>query len=82
MSDKAYGCSAWRDGCHFTLWKDCLARGGGPVLNDKLVTMLLRDKSVRGSTGLVILEDGHIRFLPKDPEQKSVSYPIAYQKKG
>ena len=33
-------------------------------------------------TGTVILEDGHIRFLPKDPEQKSVSYPIAYQKKG
>ena len=82
VSDKAYGCSGWREGCHFTLWKDCLARGGGPALNDRLVTMLLRDRTVRGSTGTVVLEDNHIRFLPKDPEQKTVSYPIAYQKKG
>ena len=81
VSDKAYGCSAWRDGCRFTLWKDCLARGGGPTLNDRLVTMLLRDRSVRGSTGTVKLEEGHIRFYPKDPGAKVVSFPIAYQKK-
>ena len=82
MSDKAYGCSDWRQGCRFTLWKDCLARGGGPVLNDRLVGMLLRDGSVRGSTGTVRLEDGHIRFFPNDPAGKVVSFPIVYEKKG
>ena len=81
VSDKAYGCSAWRDGCAFTLWKDCLTRGGGPALNDRLVTMLLKDHSVRGSTGTVALEDGQIRFLPKEQGGQTVSCPIAYKKK-
>ena len=49
---------------------------------DRLVTILLRDRTVRGSTGVVTLEDGHIRFLPNDPNQKTVSFPIAYEKKN
>ena len=81
VSDKAYGCSAWRDGCAFTLWKDCLTRGGGPALNDRLVSMLLKDHSVRGSTGTVTLEDGQIRFVPKEQGGQTVSCPIAYKKK-
>ena len=79
---KAFGCSDWRGGCRFTLWKDCLARGGGPTLNSKLVTLLLRDQTVKGSSGVVKLEDEHIRFYPSDPDAKAVSFPYRYKKKG
>jgi DNA topoisomerase-3 len=80
-SEKAFGCSNWQNGCAFTLWKDCLTRGGGPALNDRLVSMLLKDHSVRGSTGTVVLEDGQIRFVPKEQGGQTVSCPIAYKKK-
>lgn len=80
-SAKAFGCSAWRDGCHFTLWKDCLTRGGGPVLNEKIVQLLLKDGVVRGSTGTLRLADGQISFTPKVQEMPSVSVGIRYEKK-
>ncbi|MBR6526213.1 MAG: DNA topoisomerase 3 [Clostridia bacterium] len=80
-SAKAFGCSAWRDGCHFTLWKDCLTRGRGPVLNEKIVQLLLKDGVVRGSTGTLRLADGQISFTPKVQEMPSVSVDIRYEKK-
>ena len=78
---KAFGCAAWRDGCHFTLWKDCLARGGGPQLNAKLVALLLEKGSIRGSTGMIDLKDGKISFTPNGQENPSVSLGITYEKK-
>ena len=78
---KAFGCAAWRDGCHFTLWKDCLARGGGPQLNAKLVALLLEKGSIRGSTGMIDLKDGKISFTPNGQDNPSVSLGITYEKK-
>ena len=80
-SEKAFGCSDWKAGCAFTLWKNCLTRGGGPVLNRKLVTLLLTQKTVRGSTGTIVLDQNNIRFEPADPGQTGVSVPIVYRKK-
>ena len=80
-NEKAFGCSGWKDGCAFTLWKDCLTRGGGPALSAKLVTLLLQQKSVRGSTGTVTLDGESIRFIPGTPEGREVSCPIVYRKK-
>ena len=81
-TEKAFGCSDWKSGCAFTLWKNCLERGGGPVLNRKLVTLLLDKKTVRGSTGTISLDQGNIRFEPSDPGQTGVSVPIIYRKKN
>ena len=78
---KAFGCSAWRDGCHFTLWKDGLKRGGGPALTEKLVQLLLQNGEVKGSTGTVALRDGQISFTPGGAEAPSAVQPIVYQKK-
>ncbi|MBO4926607.1 MAG: DNA topoisomerase III [Clostridia bacterium] len=78
---KAFGCSAWREGCRFTLWKDGLSRGGGPQLNEKLVKLLLENREVRGSTGVIALRDGQILFTPNGADAPSVSQPIQYQKK-
>ena len=77
---KAFGCSGWREGCHFTLWKDGLKRGGGPMLTEKLVQLALEKGTVSGSTGTVALQDGRLSFTPKGAEAPSVSFPILYQK--
>ena len=74
------GCSAWREGCHFTLWKDGLRRGGGPLLNEKLVRLLLEMKTVQGSTGVIKMDGGQVSFTPNGAEQPSVSFPVVYQK--
>ncbi len=78
---KAFGCSAWREGCHFTLWKDGLKRGGGPELTEKLVTLILEKGTVKGSTGVISLQNGQISFTPNGAEAPSAVQPIVYQKK-
>lgn len=80
-SPKAFGCSAWRDGCHFTLWKDCLTRGGGPVLNEKIVQLLLKNGAVAGSTGTMEIREGQLSFTPKGANMPSISVNVQYQKK-
>lgn len=77
---KAFGCSDWKNGCHFTIWKDGLKRGGGPAINQKIMTLLLKDREVRGSTGIIRLTDKEISFAPKDGTP-GISMPIIYQKK-
>ncbi len=81
-SEKAFGCSNWQNGCAFTLWKDCLTRGGGPQLTRRLVTLLLKQKTVRGSTGTVSIDGQSIRFDPAEPGLTGASAPIVYRKKG
>lgn len=80
-SPKAFGCTAWREGCRFTLWKDCLKRGGGPGLTNRIAALLLKDGTVRGSTGTIELKNGRITYTPKDAQAQAVSCPITYEKK-
>ena len=79
---KAFGCSAWKEGCHFTLWKDGLVRGGGPQLNEKIVRLLLKDSRVQGSTGLIEMKDGRLTFTRKGEDTPAVSVDVVYEKKG
>ena len=78
---KAFGCSAWKEGCHFTLWKNMLERGGGPTLTAKLVQMLLEKKTLRGSTGTIAISEGRITFTPNDVGIPTVAASIEYIKK-
>ena len=74
---KAFGCSDWKNGCHFTLWKDGLTRGGGPALNARIVQLLLQGGPVNGSTGTLQIKDGFVTFEPKDggaPARMSITY--------
>ncbi len=66
-NSKAFGCSRWRSGCQFTIWKDCITRVGGPELTEKLMKALLESPNgdLRGSTGTIHLRDGHVTFTPK-----------------
>ena len=76
----AFSCARQKEGCHFTLWKDCLTRGGGPALTDKLIRLLLEKRTLRGSTGVVSLADGRITFQPNDQPAPTVARSILYEK--
>ena len=78
---KAFGCSDWKNGCRFTLWKDGLARSGGPALNAKIVQLLLKDGQVKGSTGVIRLADGFVTFTPNGAEEPGARMTIVYEKK-
>ena len=77
---RTFFCDQSEKGCRFTLWKDCLTRGGGPELNQKLIQLLLRDKQVRGSTGVIVMDKGQIGFFPAGSQTPSVVRPITYGK--
>ena len=77
-NSKAFGCT--ERGCHCTVWKDCLVRGGGPEITGKLMSLLLEKKQLQGSTGILILKDGRILFYPNGSSQPSVNRSLIYQK--
>jgi len=79
-NDRAFGCSRWKQGCAFTLWKDALVRFGGPKLNRKIVEALFRDGQVKGSTGTVVLTGKTIRFQFKDSADATPVISMEYKK--
>ena len=64
-NSKAFYCSRWKDGCALKIWKDCVARAGGPELNEKLIRLLLKTPELRGSTGVLRLSGGSVSFEPR-----------------
>lgn len=80
-TEKAFGCSDWRNGCKFTLWKDALVRAGGPSLNRRIVTELLQKGEVKGSTGTIKLANGKLSYCEGAEGIIKVSVPILYEKK-
>ena len=77
-SGRAFGCT--EKDCNFTLWKDCLEKGGGPALTGKLVQLLLEKKQLQGSTGILMIREGHLLFYPNGSERPSVDRPMVYIK--
>ena len=75
---RAFGCT--EKDCNFTLWKDCLEKGGGPALTGKLVQLLLEKKQLQGSTGILMIREGHLLFYPNGSERPSVDRPMVYIK--
>ena len=63
-NSKGFYCTRYREGCKFTIWKDQLARQGGPQISEKLLRLCVEKKDVRGSTGVIHYHEGQIRFEP------------------
>ncbi len=78
-SPLAFNCT--EKSCKCTLWKDCLTRGGGPALTEKLLRLLLEKREVAGSTGTIALRDSNILFYPKGSQAPGVSRSLLYEKK-
>ena len=77
-NSRAFSCT--EKNCSFTLWKDCLEKGGGPALTGKLVQLLLEKKQLQGSTGILMIREGHLLFYPNGSEKPSVDRPMVYIK--
>ena len=77
---RAFSCT--EKDCHCTIWKDCLVNGGGPVLTDKLMLLLLEKKELQGSTGMLVIREGRILFYPKGSEIPSVNRPMIWERKA
>ena len=77
-SPRAFSCN--QANCHLTLWKDAVVSGGGPMLNEKLVGLLLQGKPIRGSTGTLSLSGQTLSFTPNGSDRPSVSRPAVYVK--
>ncbi len=81
-SERSFLCSRADQGCAMTLWKDCLTRGGGPELTARLVELLVTHRTVRGSTGVVMLTDrGQIAFYPQGSDAPSVLRPLVWERR-
>ena len=81
MQESGMAFSCTEKECKCTIWKDILTRGSGPALNEKLLRLILEKRQVRGSTGLITLQEGMLRFYPNGQEVPSVSRSILYEKK-
>ena len=79
-NEKAFGCSRWKQGCGFTLWKDVLTRYGGPTINKVIVARLIKDGYVKGSTGTITLSGGQLRFSYANSAEASPPISIVYKK--
>ena len=79
-SPKAFGCTAWREGCRFTLWKNCLDRAGGPQLNQKIVQLLLQSGEVKGSTGVIKIDSGYLTYTKTGEENPAARVSLIYEK--
>lgn len=80
-SPQTFFCSRLSEGCRFTLWKDCLVRGGGPEITAKLVQLLLRQRQLRGSTGVIVMDEQRIAFYPTGSDGPTANRSLIYQKK-
>ena len=80
-NQRAFFCARMSEGCQFTLWKDCLSRGGGPELNEKLLRLLLEKKEIHGSTGAIVMDDSRIAFWPTGAGNASIVRNLAYVKR-
>lgn len=64
-NSKAFYCSRWKAPCGLTIWKDAVARMGGPVLTAALMKRLLLENRVAGSTGILVHSNGSVSFEAK-----------------
>ena len=80
MQESSLAFSCTEKGCNCTIWKDCLQKGGGPVLDGKLMLLLLQKKQLQGSTGILAIRDGKILFWPNGSETPSVNRSLIYVK--
>lgn len=81
-SPLAYSCSLYGKDCYFTLWKDCLQKGGGPEITEKLLRLILEKRQVKGSTGTILLSNNQISFIPNSQSAPSAVRNLEYKKKS
>ena len=62
---KAYGCSRWKEGCKFTVWRDALKKSGLPQLDTAMMKTLLTGGRVKAGEAEYALEKGVLKQAPR-----------------
>ena len=80
-SEKAYGCSNWKNGCRFTVWKqDRFIESMGKHVSEEMVRLLLQNGKV-GFRGLISKKgnkfSAYLRYV-KDPEGDRYSWKLEF----
>lgn len=79
-NSKAFACEHWQEGCKLTVWKNCFISVGGPMLNAKIISILLSKGEVSGTSGRILLKDQTIAFIKKGEENPVKSTSIVYSR--
>ncbi len=58
---KAYGCSRWKEGCKFTVWRDALKKAGLPQIDTAMMKTLLSGGRVKAGEAEYILDKGVLK---------------------
>jgi len=61
-SPRAFGCSEWKNGCKFTVWKDSLSRHGGPNVTMTIVKKLAAGQPVAKDGYEMQIADGRFSW--------------------
>ena len=84
-NSKAYGCSGWKEGCNFAIWKNDRFLGSmGKELTKEMVKTLLRDGKVEVK-GLVSKKGNEfdaILSYEENPEKKYYSWHMKFPERN
>ena len=69
-NSKAFGCSQWKDGCKFTVWKDALKRSGGNAISAAAMGKLLSGETIASGKVQASLQKEKLIVSPQksDPQ--------------
>lgn len=60
-NSKAFGCSRWKEGCKFTVWRDALKKAGLPALGAPQMKTLLSGGRVKAGEVEYLMDKGVLR---------------------
>lgn len=61
-NERAFGCSRYKEGCKYTVWRDGLTRQGGPVLTVPMMKKLFAGAALAVDGGEIRMENGRVVF--------------------
>ncbi len=65
---RAFGCSRWKEGCKFTVWKDALKKAGLAQIDAEAMRSLIAGGRVTAGSAVYALEKGALRPAPDKAE--------------
>jgi DNA topoisomerase-3 len=63
-NSKAFGCSRWKEGCKFTVWRDALKKAGLPALDAAQMKTLLSGGRVKAGEAEYRMDKGVLKQAP------------------
>ncbi len=69
-NSKAFGCSEWKNGCKFTIWKDVLKRAGGNAITASAMDKLLSGETIVSGNVQASLQRDQLMIAPQKSDRQ------------